>query len=260
MPHPTLTELVKQLQQAVSNNQNQHVLVDIGNEISRRILTKHNRLSTREAIYDLQNWAGLVQNAPDQIDTFVHDPDFIIIQKRDVDIINHFSQSNQSLFSNQYQINLDVICFSKRMIFENPHIALETNYTSIQSWSRPKSISNIYGRHLPTSRYRRKSRFLLGINIKDLEYQLFQHAYGVLESENRIFFYGIFSNNVGVLPPQHNINTNIVKMQCDRVRRQRGTGFRVEFHGYPISQNELQRDFYRNNHFLNLIQNNIFQL
>jgi hypothetical protein len=257
MPHPTLDELIKKLQAIVSANQNQSVLNNLGAEIQRRILLKHSRLSQYNNIYQLQQWATLVGNAPNQINTYLTDPDFLILVKRDIDIVHNFSQTTPSLYSRIHQITLNVDRYPTKMIFTNPH---SVGYRSLQSWSRPKSISISYGHHLPSSRSRKKSKFQRGIDIKTIEYALFSDAYGILYNSDKIFLYGAFSSPIGKLPSPNNNTTKFVKMQVDRVRRLVGTGFRVEFHSYPIDQNQLQQDFGSNHPMINYIQNNVFQI
>ncbi len=256
MTYLTLEKLIKKLKASVSTGEGQSVLDDLGAEIRRRILLKHKRLSKYNNIYQLQAWANYVKDSPGQINTYLNDPVFSILVKRDIDIIHEFSPKTPSLYSRTHGTTLDVNRYPKKMIFTNPYYK---DYKSLQSWARPLSISLSYGHHLSSSRNNSKSKFLQGIDIKAIEYKLFSDAYGILYDSNKIFLYGAFDSVIGKLSNSNNETTKLVKMQVDRVRRLVGSGFRVEFHSYPIDQNQLQQDFGSNHSMIDHILKNVFQ-
>jgi hypothetical protein len=77
--------------------------------------------------------------------------------------------------------------------------------------------------------------------------------------KNQIFFYGMYKENIDVLPNGRSVP--YVAVQCDRVHRPKGTGTKVELHSYPISLVELQNDFGNGGRpFVNLILKNQFDI
>ncbi len=257
MKSRTLPDLIAMLRSAVMKNMNNTYIDHIANEISRKIIVKHNRLSSRYNIYNAQQWASTIRNSPNQISTFFQNPDFNILQKRDVDIVFYYLPSTPRIYSPKHNSVISVVGDQRRILFNNPY---NVGNVHIESWSRPKSISYSYNRHLPTSTIPRKSRYLPGVDIITLEYNLFERAYGILTKPSQIFLYGICNRYIGKLPPQYTQLTNLVKMHCDKVRRHVGAGFRLEFHSYPIDIKDLQTDLGSNHQFMPLIKNLVFSI
>jgi len=260
MPHPDLSDLIRRLLAAVNIGTARINLQPIANEIALRIRRKHDRLLLRENIH-LINWADAVRNAPNQIGVYSANPRFNVIQRRDIDIVFHYKIKGNTIYSTHFNLDVETIRSPQRLILENPYIALHQNNfkEGIQSWSKMKSISFTYRRHLPNTKYKGKSRFLTGIDIYAIELLLFRSAYGLMTNSNQVFFYGFFNSDIGTLPNNH--RTRYVAMQCDRKIRpsKKSKGTSVEIHSYPISRTELLNDFAGNgSYYVNLIQNEIF--
>lgn len=251
MPHPTLKELVRDLEVAQQNDFDTGP--DIAEEVGRRIMLKHHRLS-RRGIH-LNRWANDVTAHNALIDQFLLIEDFTIILKRDIDIIAHHGQVQETLAIGNTRNVISIIQEHNKIIFDNP---LRTDYPRTESWSRPVCISYDYDRHLPTSRTRDKSWYRRGFNIKEAEFLVFNQAFGKIRSTDLMFLYGVFDGNIGVLSPTHTQSTRIMKLHVDRVRRNTGSGYKVQFHGYPISPNTLRADV-RNDILFNRINDNEIQ-
>jgi len=262
MPHPDLTELVRRLEVAVNNGTQRNALLPTANQIANKIRLKHDRLFAREKI-NLFQWATAVQNAPNQIGVYSANRDFSVIQRRDIDIVFHYKSKGNTLYSSVHQLDVETSRSDRRLILENPFIALNPKNLreGIQSWSNVKSISFIYKRHLPNSNWEKKSKFLAGINIIALEKLLFKKAYGLMTNDGQIYFYGLFNSDVGTLINKK--RTPYVVLQCDRKTRpsKKSKGTFVEIHSYPISRSELTQDFSgAGANYVSLIDNLVFQI
>jgi hypothetical protein len=257
MPHPDLSDLFKKLIRTINDNTTSEILI-ITNQIAAKIEIKHSRLSQSEGI-SLNHWNNLIQSSPEQFISLLQNTKFSILKKRDIEIVFKYKRKTKTIYCKTHKIDIETIRSSKRILLENPFLVLNKSKNGMQSWARPSTLSFRYKMHIPTSSNRHKSRYLNNINIKSLELLLFENAWGLMESENRIFLYGKFQRDVGTLPNRK--LTCIVKMQCDRVHRTTGTGTKTEIHSFPISKNEFQNDF-KNvpKKYINHIVQNIFPL
>lgn len=253
-----LPKLIIRLNNVVTKNRSTLLISKLGNEISRRMMKKHSRLSVNNGIYDIQQWANAIKGNPKQISTFIAQPDFAIIPRRDIDIVFHFESKTDEIFSQKTQNTLEIVRYDQRLILENPHL---TGFKRTQSWARPTSLTYLrYQDHLPTSGNMLKSHFIDGIDIAALEYALFTNGCGHLQSRDRIFMYGRYNTSIGTLAPNHVLHTDLVKMQCDRVPRNTRGGYCVNLHSYPIDQSQLATDLGNNNPLITTILGRIFQV
>jgi hypothetical protein len=262
MAHPDFPELIGQLHSAVNNGAGRATLHPIANRLADKIRRKHIRLFNHENI-SLVQWVNAVRNAPNQIAVYSANRDFNVIQHRDIDIVFHYKPRGNTLYSPFYNLDIETVRTHQRLILENPYIALNPNNLKegVQSWSRPKSISFTYKRHLPHTNYKGKSRFLPGIDIRSIESILFHNAYGLMNNLHQIFFYGLFDGDIGNLSNNH--RTRYVALQCDRILRplRRWGGTQVQLHSYPISRAELINDFSGNgNYYIPFIDNLVFNV
>ena len=255
MSQPTLKSLIKNLQKNILNK-NTSKIDTLKLEIFRRITYKHERFKKYNNIYNLHPLAQQIKNDPFQLETYLKDVDFLILQKRDIDILNHFTKSDQKLYCKFTNSYLEEKRFSAKIILTNPYIQ---GSKSLQSWAKPKSISRSYKEHLYTSKNSKKSRFLKNIDFEKIEYEVFAKAYGIFDNKTTIYLYALYDKDIGTLPKTTE-KTRYLKMQVDRVNRNKGTGYCCELHSYPISFDEIKRDFNLNREMIDKIKGTPFKV
>ncbi len=123
-----------------------------------------------------------------------------------------------------------------RLIFRNP-ISNKT-----ESWSKIKSLSHEIKVHWPGRTSKDKSKFLSVKDIKNCEFQCYKRGLGLLVEENKLRLYAKFNRHIGKLKQTGELS-NLLAVECVRVKRNTGNGYKVNIHGYPISMIELVRDF-----------------
>jgi len=252
----TLKSLIKNLQKNIKAN-NTAKIDSLKSEIYRKLILKHDRFKKYNSIHDLLPLAKQIENDPYQIETYLKNSNFTILQKRDIDILNHFGKPNQSLYSKKYiNSHLNEKRFPAKIIFTNPYIQ---ESKSLQSWAKPKSISRSYGEHLYSSKNSNKSKFLKNIDFEKMEYKVFDKGYGILDSSTRIYLYGLYNKDIGTLSNSSE-RTKYLKMQVDRVNRNKGRGYCCELHSYPISLAEIERDFSLNKNMIDKIKDTSFKV
>jgi hypothetical protein len=132
-----------------------------------------------------------------------------------------------------------------------------------QSWSRCLSVSmiigkNVYSKHLYERNYRGpNAKYAATVIPRNVEALVVRCGSGHFESATRLFMYGRFAFTVGQTGRYAaRTETQILKVQLDRTRRPafrrrvksgarrpRQDGWEVRMHGYPITENELFREF-----------------
>jgi hypothetical protein len=123
------------------------------------------------------------------------------------------------------------------IIFKNPF------NEKIESWSKLKFVyRRKNGPHGSSSQNRYKSVFLKGVREEPLITEAFQNPLGILKDHKTLFLYSKFPNPIGLIKIR-NEKTSWLRVQCDRVKREKGTGYQVVVHGYPYSREEVERDF-----------------
>lgn len=247
---PNLVELIKLLENMVKAEDSQANMKHITETIVRLMSKKRNRFQERYNI-TLYNWDDALKASPDQIATFLENPEFQIILKRDVEITFLKSAKQKSIYSTDLDVIVENVRSKGRIVFANPLRVIDSNRAVIQSWARAKSISHEYNRHLSISRAPKKSKFLKGAMLEDIEYELFPSALAILKSPDQMFMYGYFDSEIGTLPNKE--KTRYVKMQCDRGVRSSGRGYFTEIHSYPISEKEIHDELRSCSNFLDLL-------
>jgi len=133
-----------------------------------------------------------------------------------------------------------VICAvssQKAIIFKNPFNG------KIESWSKLKFVyGRINGPHGSSSKNKNKSIFLKGVREEPLIIAAFQKPFGILKDSKTLFLYTKFSSSIGRIK-NRNEKTSWICVQCDRVKREKGTGYHVVVHGYPCSREEVEKEF-----------------
>lgn len=250
---PRLAELIKLLKESITDSSPPDKIKLIAEAIARLIRKKRERVKERYNIL-LPNWEESLIASPEQVHTYLSDPNFQLMLRRDVDI--SFSQERKStnIFSHEINHTVENVRSKGRIIFENPYLVLSDSKVSIQSWARVKSISRSYKRHTSTSSNPHKSKFLRGIPIESIEHKLWAIAPAVLRNSNQLFMYGCFDSEIGTLPDK--TKTKFVKMQCDREPRVRGRGFYTKTHCYPVSEKETLEDLKGVRDFIDLVYEN----
>jgi hypothetical protein len=122
------------------------------------------------------------------------------------------------------------------LIFENPISK------KVESWSRIKSLSHDRKDHWPGSVNRNKSKFLKKKDIKELEFVAYSKGKGLLTDQNKLFLYYEFNVDIGKLKKTGR-KSKLIKVECVRLKRNIGSGYKVNIHGYPISIEEMEKDF-----------------
>ncbi len=131
-------------------------------------------------------------------------------------------------------------------------IAIDNPYNDqVESWSRLVSLSKSRRDHFQNSSNPNKSKFLGNLKfIKPLEFATFNKGLGLLVSGNTMRLYAKFSKEIG--KSKANRFLQYVCLECKRVRRREDTksanpelvhGFKIEVHGYPVSQGDITKDF-----------------
>jgi hypothetical protein len=240
MPHPDINEDITELCNAINGGANV-VGTATANRLGNKLRRKVQRINIRYNI-NLSSVYHTYLNNPQNLPNLLSIPDLKLLLKRDIEIayergINANNICYKAAPSNQ----LKVVRTDKNFIVKNLYLlnSKPNSKICIQSWSRPKSISQKHNKHLPTSpKNKHKSKFFGNVDYKKAEYLLFKLGVGLFDSINQIFFYAKFDKYIGNLP--NGIRTKYLKMLVDRVPRPKGTGYRVEMHSYPVSFNEIQ--------------------
>ena len=247
--HPDLTDLVRRLKRAASTEKaTAKALSRQLDELSRRLVKKFpepRQNLIRQTIAYISSVA--VDPTRENIKGLLETSAFSIAMRRKVDATFYTHNKNRDVYCDKLDDFVDAVRLVDRdiLVLQNPFIILdgEASMPSVQSWSRPKSISAEYKKHLRNSRYPDKSRFSISVDaIEGIELQLFNRGCGLMTTATRIFFYGKFSNEIGELA-NRGAKTRYVRLQCDRGPRPTGRGTRVMIHAYPISMEEILNDF-----------------
>jgi hypothetical protein len=129
---------------------------------------------------------------------------------------------------------LDVLVLPDRFIFQN----FKKPNHPVQSWSRPFDAMVPY--HSSTAKKQRKSVFAGDVVPASILRETFSDPIGVLRSSTSLYLYRRYGRPIGKTAGK--ASTNWVRLQCDRVPRAVGTGFRSRLHAYPVSEAEVRRD------------------
>ncbi|EPB0881487.1 hypothetical protein ACRASO_002850 [Yersinia enterocolitica] len=148
--------------------------------------------------------------------------------------------------------------YKKRLVFSDENtIKSWSNIDSLSSASLESKIGKPYTKHL----YKKanlstlnNSMYAKDIDPEKIEQAVLQYGCGYFESADRAFFCGYFDTQVGYTPNGNGGEpSNFIKLQVDRVPRpyrvvngkkqKQKQGYYFKMHGYPISQQEAERDF-----------------
>lgn len=235
--HPSLRRLLQSLQRAAADSRHEEV-AHLGKEAARLIKLKRERFLDRYQI-DLKHWDRTLQYSPEQICSFIDDPALQLLLAKDVQISYSMLPKSPLLYCPQIGKSVDVVQNKVRLIFNNPITHLGDS--NIESWARPSSKSREYKKHLFSSSNPKASRYLRDIDVENLEYALFDRPIGILVKPNQLLLYAAYDKEIGKLTG--GVTTKFVAMQCDRVRRPKGTGFFTEVHSYPVAESEVTMAF-----------------
>jgi hypothetical protein len=121
---------------------------------------------------------------------------------------------------------------------KNRKLGFENSYNeNIELWTRFSTKSREYKVHHSNSKSKKKSKFRFNIDeIEQIELQAIHSGVGILSSENELRFYLKFDRAIGDSPTGKPLNYVCVEL----ARENRAKGYRVKFHGYPISGDEIQ--------------------
>ena len=125
----------------------------------------------------------------------------------------------------------------KAIIFKNPFNG------KIESWSKLKFV---YGRkngpHGSSSKNKNKSIFLKGVREEPLITDAFHKPFGILKDCKTLFLYMNFRSSIGRIK-NGDKETSWLCVQCDRMKREKGSGYQIVVHGYPCSREEVEKEF-----------------
>ncbi len=245
MAQQSLTIIIKKIKQIIKNSSvNESALSSTIIEACRLLDKKFPTIPKAKEYSILLNSNAKAPNYQN-IELLLKDQIFKQLLKRKVDTTYYLNNKDKEIYSRYLGDFLDCVRLPNRLLIENPHKALEDNFSgfSIQSWSKPKSKSLDYNRHLKTSRRNKNKSYFTVSNdiVRKIELLIFNHGYGRMKNENKICFYGKISKDIG-----YSKNKNFVSyicVQCHRTKREKGTGTRVEIHSYPVSFDEIKEDF-----------------
>jgi hypothetical protein len=203
----------------------------------------------RKYKYILLSYSKIKDFNYQNLESILENKNFQRLLKRKVEATYYLIPQVKEIYSPYLNDLLDCVRLPNRLLIENPYKAFEDNFSgfSIQSWSRPflksKPRKNQYNRHLKTSKNKDKSIFSVSNDIVvKMELIVFNQGYGKMNNEDQIYFYGRFSKEIGYLEDKESVSSYI-RVQCDRARPKKGTGYCVEIHGYPVSLNDIKNDF-----------------
>lgn len=260
-----LPNLIKRLKGLIDEDSPESKIQKLADEIARRLKIKQDRFRTNPNIKNFHEWSAIVRENPSNIEYLLTVKEFECWIRRDVDISFTLGIEGKTIFSKEFDVEVINKRFKNRILLENPYLALDVGYDGIvvQSWSRPKSISYAYKRHLPNKRKGRtrrtenadKSKFFRNIDIVGLEELMFNQSVGVMTSIDTIRFYASFDKEVGY--HQGGEKTEFVRMECTRLRRQKDRGFKCNIHAYPYNKHLLNRDIGSSEIVNKIIENKI---
>lgn len=235
----TLTKLVRRILANSGDNSKATEVKGLGKAASIAIHRKRTRFMKRYGI-NLPEWDETIKAVPEQIGSFQAQEDFRLLLKRDVEISYEMLPHQEAIYCVNKKLLVPIARNKGRLLMKNPLKPKADGSLPIESWARASSKSKSYNMHLSTSTAPKKSKYLRGINVEKIEYKLFDSAAGVLVAADRLFLYGYFDAPIGLLPDKR--KTQYVVMQCERMKRNKGRGYFVEIHSYPMSESQVRRD------------------
>lgn len=121
---------------------------------------------------------------------------------------------------------------------KNRKLGFQNSYSEdIELWTRFSTKSREYKVHHMNSRVKKKSKFRFNVDeIEQIELRAIHSGVGLLSSENELRFYLRFDREIGDSPTGKPLSYVCVEL----ARENRAKGYKVRFHGYPISRQEIQ--------------------
>ncbi len=197
---------------------------------------KINNLRTIIGDAKILSWGKTIEQNPEIIldETIFNKMKLLFLPK--FEIHYHNAMIKDQIYYKNEKIYLPAVRNKFSLKFENPISK------KIESWSRIKSFSHERRDHWPGSTSRNKSKFLNEKDIKKCEFAAYYEGIGLLTDPTKLFLYCEFNKVIGKLKKTGS-TSKYLKVDCVRVKRNIGSGYKVKIHGYPISIDELKKDF-----------------
>jgi hypothetical protein len=193
-------------------------------------------LENSYGVEGLQPWHRYIDGFSQDPSLLFQEPQFEQLTRPPLNAALKLGPSERLIFDPDEGVLLDGRVVHDRLVLTNTRM----KGWPTQAWSRPFESSVTY--HGSGSKKGEKSTFVKGINPAAVSRAAFREPLGVLWRPDALRLYRRYDDYIGKLPGKGGAPTKFVRVQCDRVRRATGTGYRTQLHGYPVSEAEVRRD------------------
>ena len=208
---------------------------------------KINNLKTIIGNTNILRWGKTIKQNPETLNDAIIYEEFKDLFLPRFEIYYRYTKIDNQIYYKHSRTYFPAVRNDYKIIFRNPIS------NKIESWSRIKSLSNKRKDHWPGPTSKDKSKFLYVKDIKKSEFRCYGGGLGLLVDENKLLLYAEFNRHIGTLKKTGKLS-NLLKVECIRVKRNKGSGYKVNIHGYPISIADLERDFEMSSKYIKVPQ------
>jgi len=189
------------------------------------------RIRTVYSLSGFEAWEQGILGYENQIAALFSNEEFLALLRRPHRTALESSELEHRLFSKKCG-PFRALLFDEKIVFVNPYVERS------QTWSRLSFEQPLYHEGKASAH---KSTFLKNSDHRKLCMAAFNNPIGRLVGCKQLILNFRFPEEIGQLSKGRG-RTRIIRVHCDRVRRNTGSGYQTRIHGYPISDLELRED------------------
>lgn len=231
---PRMAEVVSLLRSSKTKASRDAALETFQGLISRRLSV----LMKSYGLTGLKRWDHMIASYRDDIDSLLDLEEIQVIIRPAIEAAlvlgTKHGMTCKCVCTDSYDL-LDVLVRPNRLILRNPFSG------AVESWARPFAAEGLLYHSYPAVPTADKSVFLKGKDHWAICLETFQAPKGRFVGAKKLYLYKRFDRSIGKLAGGGK-QTKFVRIQCDRVNRPQGGGYRTQVHGYPLSDAEVKRD------------------
>ena len=212
--------------------------------VANRIRSKLEILRGRYGI-NFDSTVIVLEKCPDLYKQLNGLPGLSTFFRRHIDIWLEYNGCSDLLFSKSNNCWVTAARVPNRIAVHNPESE------KIESWSRIESVSKWRCDHFRDANAPKKSKFNGNLSyVLPIEFAAFNNGIGLLVKRDLMRIYLGFEEPIG--KSAKGKLQKYICLECKRIRRRQNTkakdpkkiyGFKVEIHGYPVSESDIRKDF-----------------